>query len=152
MLLWACTALAYVLPQAPTLRTPLPQSPARAGAPAVMQAKPEAVRLSLAKPLGLVLEERPGGAGGVYVESLVDGGSARVLGTIESNRADYGAGVCALSGGSLVLDGDAVVRENRAVAESSLSIRLRTLTAKSARPRSSPRTRSRTRVMAISFN
>ena len=49
--------------------------------------------------------------------SLVDGGSARVLGTIESNRADYGAGVCALSGGSLVLDGDAVVRENRAVAD-----------------------------------
>ena len=83
MLLWACTALAYVLPQAPTLRTPLPQSPARAGAPAVMQAKPEAVRLSLAKPLGLVLEERPGGAGGVYVESLVDGGSALASGAVQ---------------------------------------------------------------------
>ena len=83
MLLWACTALAYVLPQSPPLRTPLPQSPARAGAPAVMQAKPEAVRLSLAKPLGLVLEERPGGAGGVYVESLVDGGSALASGAVQ---------------------------------------------------------------------
>ena len=83
MLLVACTALAYVLPQSPTLRTPLPQSPARAGAPAVMQAKPEAVRLSLAKPLGLVLEERPGGAGGVYVESLVDGGSALASGAVQ---------------------------------------------------------------------
>ena len=83
MLLVACTALAYVLPQPPTLRTPLPQSPARAGAPAVMQAKPEAVRLSLAKPLGLVLEERPGGAGGVYVESLVDGGSALASGAVQ---------------------------------------------------------------------
>ena len=83
MLLWACTALAYVLPQSPALRTPLPQSPARAGAPAVMQAKPEAVRLSLAKPLGLVLEERPGGAGGVYVESLVDGGSALASGAVQ---------------------------------------------------------------------
>ena len=83
MLLVACTALAYVLPQSPALRTPLPQSPARAGAPAVMQAKPEAVRLSLAKPLGLVLEERPGGAGGVYVESLVDGGSALASGAVQ---------------------------------------------------------------------
>ena len=83
MLLVACTALAYVLPQSPGLRTPLPQSPARAGAPAVMQAKPEAVRLSLAKPLGLVLEERPGGAGGVYVESLVDGGSALASGAVQ---------------------------------------------------------------------
>ena len=83
MLLVACTALAYVLPQSPTLRTPLPQSPARAGAPAVMQAKPEAVRLSLSKPLGLVLEERPGGAGGVYVESLVDGGSALASGAVQ---------------------------------------------------------------------
>ena len=83
MLLVACTALAYVLPQSPTLRTPLPQSPARAGAPAAMQAKPEAVRLSLAKPLGLVLEERPGGAGGVYVESLVDGGSALASGAVQ---------------------------------------------------------------------
>ena len=84
MLLWACTALAYVLPQSSTLRTPLPQSPARAGAPAVMQAKPEAVRLSLSKPLGLVLEERPGGAGGVYVESLVDGGSALASGAVQA--------------------------------------------------------------------
>ena len=84
MLLVACTALAYVLPQSPALRTPLPQSPARAGAPAVMQAKPEAVRLSLAKPLGLVLEERPGGAGGVYVESLVDGGSALASGAVQA--------------------------------------------------------------------
>ena len=42
MLLVACTTLAYVLPQSPALRTPLPQS--RAGAPAVMQAKPEAVK------------------------------------------------------------------------------------------------------------
>ena len=83
MLLVACTALAYVLPQSPALRTPLPQSPARAGAPAVMQAKPEAVRLSLAKPLGLILEERPGGAGGVYVESLVDGGSALASGAVQ---------------------------------------------------------------------
>ena len=84
MLLVACTALAYVLPQSPTLRTPLPQSLARAGAPAVMQAKPEAVRLSLSKPLGLVLEERPGGAGGVYVESLVDGGSALASGAVQA--------------------------------------------------------------------
>ena len=83
MLLVACTALAYVLPQSPGLRTPLPQSPARAGAPAGMQAKPEAVRLSLSKPLGLVLEERPGGAGGVYVESLVDGGSALASGAVQ---------------------------------------------------------------------
>ena len=81
MLLVACTTLAYVLPQSPALRTPLPQS--RAGPPAVMQAKPEAVRLSLAKPLGLVLEERPGGAGGVYVESLVDGGSALASGAVQ---------------------------------------------------------------------
>ena len=57
MLLVACTALAYVLPQSPTLRTPVPQSPARAGAPAVMQAKPEAVRLSLSKPLGLPFDK-----------------------------------------------------------------------------------------------
>lgn len=84
MLALACTALAYVLPQSPALRTPLPQSPARAGAPAVMQAKPEAVRLSLSKPLGLVLEERPGGAGGVYVESLVDGGSALASGAVQA--------------------------------------------------------------------
>ena len=61
-----------------------------------------------------VLQNHAAYGGGL---SLVDGGSARVLGTIESNLADYGAGVCALSGGSLVLDGDAGVRENEAPAD-----------------------------------